>query len=222
MSMRKNFTHITAGVHDEISAVTTDEGRFYQSPKGRYPSVTTVTGWEKRKFFAEWRKNNRMESKRVLDRGNCLHESIEEYLKNEEQYLYEDCGMENKVMFDQIEPLLEKIDNIHALEVPLWSSTLRLAGRVDCVAEYNGKLSIIDFKGSTRAKEERNITNYFAQGCAYSIMWQERTKTPIDQVVILISSEDGIAQEFVKPVNRYVPVLKQMIEYYHKDNLQTV
>ena len=85
MSMRKNFTHITAGVHDEISAVTTDEGRFYQSPKGRYPSVTTVTGWEKRKFFAEWRKNNRMESKRVLDRGNCLHESIEEYLKNEEQ-----------------------------------------------------------------------------------------------------------------------------------------
>jgi genome maintenance exonuclease 1 len=130
--------------------------------------------------------------------------------------------MENKVMFDQIEPLLEKIDNIHALEVPLWSSTLRLAGRVDCVAEYNGKLSIIDFKGSTRAKEERNITNYFAQGCAYSIMWQERTKTPIDQVVILISSEDGIAQEFVKPVNRYVPVLKQMIEYYHKDNLQTV
>ena len=159
MGMRKNFTHITAGVHDEISAVTTDEGRFYQSPKGRYPSVTTVTGWEKRKFFAEWRKNNRMESKRVLDRGNCLHESIEEYLKNEEQYLYEDCGMENKVMFDQIEPLLEKIDNIHALEVPLWSSTLRLAGRVDCVAEYNGKLSIIDFKeASTQLRNTEIFT----------------------------------------------------------------
>ena len=220
--MRKNFTHITADVINEISAVTTDEGRFYESPEGRYPSVTTVTGWEKRKFFAKWRKNNRMESKRVLDRGNCLHESIEEYLNNEEQYLYEDCGIENKVMFDQIKPLLEKIDNIHALEVPLWSSTLKLAGRVDCVAEYDGKLSIIDFKGATRAKREKDINNYFAQGCAYSIMWQERTEIPINQIVILISSEDGISQEFVKPVNKYVPVLKQMIECYHKDNMQAV
>ncbi len=218
--MRKNFTHITADVLDEISAVTTDTGRFYESPEGRYPSVTTVTGWEKRKFFAKWRKNNRMESRRVLDRGNCLHESIEEYLNNEEQYLYEDCGIENKVLFDQIKPLLEKIDNIHALEVPLWSSTLKLAGRVDCVAEYNGKLSIIDFKGATRAKREKDINNYFAQGCAYSIMWQERTETPIDQIVILISSEDGIAQEFIKPVNNYVPILKQMIECYH--NMQAV
>jgi len=220
MSMRKNFTHITADVLDEISAVTTDTGRFYESPEGRYPSVTTVTGWEKRKFFAKWRKNNRIESRRVLDRGNCLHESIEEYLNNEEQYLYEDCGMENKVLFDQIKPLLEKIDNIHALEVPLWSSTLKLAGRVDCVAEYNGKLSIIDFKGATRAKREKDINNYFAQGCAYSIMWQERTEIPIDQIVILISSEDGIAQEFIKPVNNYVPILKQMIECYH--NMQAV
>jgi len=220
MSMRKNFTHITADVLDEISAVTTDTGRFYESPEGRYPSVTTVTGWEKRKFFAKWRKNNRIESRRVLDRGNCLHESIEEYLNNEEQYLYEDCGIENKVLFDQIKPLLEKIDNIHALEVPLWSSTLKLAGRVDCVAEYNGKLSIIDFKGATRAKREKDINNYFAQGCAYSIMWQERTEIPIDQIVILISSEDGIAQEFIKPVNNYVPILKQMIECYH--NMQAV
>jgi genome maintenance exonuclease 1 len=218
--MRKNFTHITADVLDEISAVTTDTGRFYESPEGRYPSVTTVTGWEKRKFFAKWRKNNRIESRRVLDRGNCLHESIEEYLNNEEQYLYEDCGIENKVLFDQIKPLLEKIDNIHALEVPLWSSTLKLAGRVDCVAEYNGKLSIIDFKGATRAKREKDINNYFAQGCAYSIMWQERTEIPIDQIVILISSEDGIAQEFIKPVNNYVPILKQMIECYH--NMQAV
>jgi genome maintenance exonuclease 1 len=110
---------------------------------------------------------------------------------------------------------LHRIDNVRAQEVPLWSHTLKLAGRVDCVAEFDGKLSIIDFKGSTRRKSPSNITNYFCQATAYSIMWNEMMGEEIDQIVILISSEDGANQVFVKKPVDYVRELHRALELYN-------
>jgi len=220
MHMQKKFTHIKPETEiKELRSFTDSDGvRYYDSPDGKYPSVTTVTGYEKRKFFAEWRRKNPEESKRVLKRGNELHSLIEDYLSNKDIEIMSNSPNVAS-LFMQMRDTLDKIDNIHALEVPLWSRTMALAGRVDCIAEYDGKLSVIDFKGSTRQKREEDIENYFLQGSAYAIMWREMTGVNIDQFVIMVSSENGIPCEVFtgKPYN-YVPKLYKTIKNYHGAN----
>ncbi len=218
--MQKKFTHVEASVPlAEFRSFTDSSGtRFYDSPDGKYPSVTTVTGFEKKAFFAEWRRKNPEESKRVLKRGNSLHQLIEDYLNNKEIDLMTQSPTVSS-LFMQMKETLDNIDNIYALEVPLWSSTMCLAGRVDCVAEYNGKLSIIDFKGSTNQKREADIENYFLQGTAYAIMWHERTKTPIDEFNIIVASENGMpCQVFTGNPVKYVPKLYKAVNNYHTAN----
>ena len=219
MNMQKKFTHQNM-IFEDIPAVSDSSGkRFYQTPEGnKYPSVTTVTGWEKQKFFKEWRKNNPKESKRVLSRGNDLHDLIERYLNNEDIDLLLESPVVSS-LFVQIKESLDKIDNIHALEVALWSDTLGLAGRVDCVAEYEGKLSVIDFKGSNRQKRLNDIENYMLQGTAYSIMWHERTGTPIREFYIIIAAENGFpCKVFTGDPIVYVPMLYETIEKYKIQN----
>jgi genome maintenance exonuclease 1 len=205
---------------EDIPVISDSTGkRFYQTPEGqKYPSVTTVTGWEKQNFFKEWRKKNPKESKRVLSRGNELHELIERYLNNENLDLLTQSPVVSS-LFVQMKESLDKIDNIHALEVPLWSDTLKLAGRVDCVAEYEGTLSIIDFKGSNRQKRLNDIENYMLQGTAYSIMWHERTGTPIQEFHIIVSAENGFPCKVFtgNPIN-YVPRLYEVIQKYNIQN----
>jgi genome maintenance exonuclease 1 len=127
---------------------------------------------------------------------------------------FDDASPLDRILFEQIKPELHKIDNIVAQEVPLYSSLLGLAGRVDCVADYDGKKSIIDFKGSTREKRKEDIDNYFMQATAYAIMFQERTGIKIDNIVILISSEDGAVQSFVDNPIKYTKKLFNCIENY--------
>jgi len=216
IEVNRKFNHVDHPIWDELTSVTSDAGRYYTNKDGmKFPSVTTVTGWDKREFFAEWRRKNPMESKRTLRRGNQLHDTIEKYLNNEEGYLTETDSDIPRLFYQMIEDL-GRIDNIVGLEKPLWSETLHLAGRVDCIAEFDGKLSIIDFKGSTRLKRESDIQNYFMQTTAYAIMFQERTKTPINQIVILISCDSGDTQVFVANPNNYVPQLLECLKNFWK------
>lgn len=212
----KRFTHINEQPFADLNTTNIDGKRFYQTPNGNYPSVTTVTGFKKSQFFAEWRRKNPKEAVRVTNRGNKLHSLIEDYLNNE----FDPQTDKNRVtpdtleLFLQIQPELNKIDNIHAQEVALFSDTLQLAGRVDCVGEYNGKLSIIDFKGSTRSKNREDIQNYFQQATAYAIMWQEMTGVVIENFAILVSCEDGEVQVFEGHPLQHVRALKEAIDYY--------
>tara|TARA_B100001094_G_scaffold325965_1_gene381264 strand:- start:612 stop:1274 length:663 start_codon:yes stop_codon:yes gene_type:complete len=219
MNMKcKTFTHIPPEyTFEDLTADTSDAGRFYDCPIGSLPSVTTVTGWEKNKFFAKWRRENPTEARRVTDRGNVLHAVIEDYLNNE--FDRSKCSDDVFELFMQLKPELDKIDNIQALEVPLWSEATMLAGRVDCVGEYNGKLSIIDFKGCTRAKTQKDVDNYFLQATAYAIAWQERTGKAIDRFSILMSCEDGITQVFEGNPVHHAKKLLEAIEKYHQANL---
>ena len=215
MDMKK-FKHVVLEeAFKDLNTVNKNGQRFYSTPEGHYPSVTTVTGWEKRQFFAKWRAENPKESRRVLDRGNKLHNLIEDYINNRVDD--KTTGGLNPFILDLfilLKPELDKIDNVYAQEVPLWSSTLELAGRVDCVGEYDGKLSIIDFKGSTRIKRKEDIQNYFMQATAYAIMWQEMTGQKIDNIVILIATEQGENQVFQDNPIRYVkPLLKSIRDY---------
>jgi genome maintenance exonuclease 1 len=180
-----------------------------------YPSVTTVVGWEKNKFFAKWREENPQESLRVTRRGTNFHKLMEDWLskgtleQRDETYLAL-----------QLQPYLKNFGRIWGQEVPLWSDLLRLAGRTDCISEYRGKLSVVDFKGSTKAKRIEDIENYFLQATAYAIMWQERTGMAVPQIVILISCEDGIVQEIIRNTNDYVPRLKMAIDHYDRTQKQ--
>lgn len=215
---RKKFHHIKSDYSFEpLKCVTTEQGRYYLSPDGhKYHSVTTVTGHKKKAFFAEWRRKNPQESQRVTVRGSNLHSLIEDYINNEE---LKAKGNES-LLFKQMLPLLNKIDNIHAQEVPLYSKLMGLAGRVDCIAEYDGTLSIIDFKGSTREKRRQDIDNYFQQATAYAIMWKEMTGVPINQIVILISSEDGTTQEIIdNPVNHVVNLRETILQFRDQPSL---
>ena len=139
------FNHEIVAIEDNLRTEEINGKRFYVAPDGnKYPSVTTITGWKKRAFFAEWRRKNPDESRRVLARGTHFHTIIENYILNDE--IAVEAGKQKRpgdyYMFTQIKEELDKITNIKSLETALWSSTLKMAGRVDCIAEYNGKLSV--------------------------------------------------------------------------------
>lgn len=227
----KKFKHINHGfVFEELEATTTEDGRTYRVPfyDGQYidyPSVTTVLGFDKKEFFEEWRKLgiNRRISKKAIDRGNIIHDSIENYLNNKED-AFDVENVDHKSILSIMKSSLNNIDNIRALEVPLYSHEMCIAGRVDCVAEYDGVLSIIDFKGSDKLKKEEWIENYFMQATAYSIMWQELTGQAIDDLVIIIGTETGICQVYKKKVSDYVPRLSRHLikydEYTQKESVE--
>lgn len=195
--------------------------RFYTTPEGySYPSVTTVVNHKKKAFFAEWRRKNPQDAKRVTSRGNKFHSCIESYLlnhhiENGEESLFPSFA--EQFLFQQIQPELDKINNIHLLESTLWSNMLKMAGRVDCVAEYDKKLSIIDFKTSGKEKKKEYIIEYFLQATAYAIMLKERYDVTCKNIVILISSEDGTTQVFEENPKTWVKELKQTIEDYWRE-----
>ena len=160
------------------------------------------SGKKKNQFFAQWRKNNPKEAIRTRNRGTKLHSLIENYVKNNPDFSVNQDPY-TLDLFNQLQTEIHKIDNIKAIEGFLWSKGLRLAGRVDCVAEYDGVLSIIDFKGSTKPKRKDDIHNYFLQATAYSEMWRERVGDKIQQIVILITCDDGTVQVFKENTGQY-------------------
>lgn len=222
----KSFLHVDSLIDttEELTEEYNEENmRFYRvgDTDAVYPSVTTVTGWEKRQFFEEWAKNPANAQKRdhAAKRGDQLHNTIEQYLSNNENFMDEMPDAQFRYLFRLIAPYLGNIDNIRALEVPLFSHKLRMAGRVDCIAEYEGVLSVIDFKGSTRIKRDSYITNYHLQTTAYAIMYEEMTGVSIQQYVILIATEEGVVQVVRGNPKDHVKALIEAIRKFHHDNI---
>ena len=214
-----DFKHLNIHNFPNLKAKTTEKGRRYFVEGNAYPSVTTVIGEMKKKSIIEWRRKVGEEeanaiSKRATTRGNKCHKLAEDYLSNKPLDRYRDDVL-SLGMFHQIRPYIDKINNIHALEESLYSHTLKLAGRVDCIAEYDNELAIIDFKTSTKYKREEWIQDYFSQETAYAIMFQELTGLKVKQLVTIIAVETGTPQVFVKKdILTYVPKLKEYIDYY--------
>lgn len=213
----KKFIHKPIVIDWSLEETYVNGSRFYKTPEGIFPSVTTVVGWEKQKFFSEWRNKNPQESKRVTSRGTKFHKLIENYLNNE-TIDFDNVHSSQKSLFSILKPEIDKIDNIVALETPLFSRTVGLAGRADCIAEYDGKLTIIDFKASTKEKREEDIDNYFAQATAYALMYQERTGIIVENFAILIACEDGLRQVFQGTPLKYVKHLSNLIKKYKEAN----
>jgi len=207
----------------DLNSETTDSGRKYVTPNGeRYPSVTTVLGELNKKAILEWRKRVGEEqankiSGRASRRGTKLHSLCEQYLLGDLSDMKRRSLMPlDKMMFNQLKSSLdENVNNIHCLEQALYSHKLRIAGRVDLIAEWNGELSVIDFKSSTKEKKEENIQNYFMQCTAYSEMFEEITGIEINKIVVAIATEEQVPQFFIKHKKHYLDKLVKHVEDYH-------
>jgi genome maintenance exonuclease 1 len=211
----------------EMKSLAVEEingSRYYISPNGiKLPSMTTVLGHFKKAQIIEWR--NRVGSKaadaisnRASVRGTKFHSLLESYLKNE-QNIFEDVMPDMRQAFTDVQSTIDKIDNIHYIEAPLYSEVLGVAGRTDVIGEYEQVPSIIDFKTSLREKREQWISNYFEQGTGYSLMYEELTGFQINQIVIIISV-DGLdhPQVFIKDRTDYIDSLMTKIEAYRKEH----
>ena len=214
----KTFTH-TPLLHQipEVYTETINKNRFYVTPEGnKYPSITTVLSGRAKEGINAWRERvGETAANRIMraasSRGTAVHELAENYLNNDELVNQEVLPL---FMFTQLKSELDNINNIVMQEGGLYSDNWGIAGRVDCIADYDGKLTVIDFKTSTKVKKEEWIENYFIQCTAYCEMYEERYGQAIDQIAILIVCEDGTVQTFVKDKKDYVPLLQPAIDEF--------
>jgi len=224
----KYYTHKPTKL-TELTTQTVNFKRFYETPDGKlYPSITTVLSTRNKKGLFEWRKRVGDEvanyvARTSAARGTAVHHMCEDYLNNfptewPDKWKEHEKKFLPFCLFKQLEnKVLQKIDNIRSQECALFSNKYRVAGRVDCIAEYDGKLSIIDFKTSTKERNDEWNENYYIQASAYAEMFEEQTGTPIEQIVILVVTEDGAVQEFVKEKYDYIPLLVESIDNFTKD-----
>ena len=214
-------------IHKEVdlpslSRKSIDGVRYYTVNNKPMVSITSVTSHFNKEIFVEWRKKvgddeaNRI-TKRATTRGTAVHELIESHLLNKD-VKYDKPGP--KMLFQQSKPKLKKINHIYALEKSLYSNELGVAGTVDCIAEYDGELSIIDFKTAAKPKPREWIENYFVQAVAYACMFYELTNIPVKKLVIFMTCENGeveIYEEYDKM--KYMKLLVQYIEKFVEDKL---
>jgi len=198
-----------------------DGKRYYVTPSGsKLPSVTTVVGAQKKQAIMEWRRRvgedvaNKI-SRQATSRGTNVHTLCEKYLNNEELGEMMPDAFE---MFKSLKPYLNRINNIHYQEVALWSEQLGLAGRVDCIGEFDGVLSVIDFKTSKKIKTVEQVEDYWWQTTAYALFYEEIVGIPINDLVIIMAVQDEKPILFKQKTQDHIVGLVKAIDYYHKNS----
>ena len=229
MAKKFNFIDLDKSKLPVTKGKKIDGFRFYDIDGKAYPSITTVLGIQKKAQLQEWRDKigenvANWEMGRAARRGKATHTLIEQYLKG---LTPSERGVLPLGLFRLIKPYVDQIDNIHCLETIMYSKELTIAGQVDCIAEYNGKLSVIDFKTANKERQESWIENYFMQTTAYAQMYEEIFGKKIEQIVILLASEDGSTQSFIQETKDYMtPLMKSIDDFYkyyeelNKDKIQ--
>jgi genome maintenance exonuclease 1 len=209
------FTHIECEL-PKLKRQNIDGARYYTVNGRPMVSITSVTSHWNKQIFVDWRKRigeaeaNRI-TRRATSRGTATHSLIENHLLNKE---VEFDKPSPKMLFLQAKETLKNINNIYALEESLYSEELGVAGTVDCIAEYNGELSIIDFKTAEKPKPRDWIENYFVQAAAYACMFFERTGIPVKKLVIIMTCENGevtVYEEYDK-----IKYMKKLVLYIQK------
>lgn len=213
----------------EMKTVTVDGKRHYVTPTGhKHPSATTVinSNSAKQKKLNEWKrrvgkKKAQQISTNASSKGNRYHKIVEDYLNNcLDLEVYKDTPLPI-LMYQASKSILDRINNIYLQEAALYSDTLGIAGRVDCIAEFDGVLSIIDFKTSNNYKEEDLIYDYYVQECAYGCMFLECYGLKVEQLVTIIACNDGTVQlKIKKPKKEYFLKLLEYINEYKNKNDQ--
>lgn len=215
--------------YDDLIAETLETGRTYNTPDGKkYPSITTILSILSEESIRKWRARvgeeeaNRV-STRASRRGTAVHEALEKYVNNVPWKELLDTQTPDVIQsITSVRDVLDKsLGKVYGQEIPLYSHHLKCAGRVDCVAEFNGQPSIIDYKTSKKLKPKKFIENYFCQEAAYAIMWEERTGMPITQLVTVIAVDAGndgmpCAQVVIEKRDNWTEMLMETIEKYEQ------
>ena len=215
------FNHVDIEL-PSLTRQTIDGVRYYDIPGGekkKFVSITSVTSFRNRKIFEDWRKRvgdveaNRI-TKKSTSRGTDMHTLTEYYLKNKDLPIVQPLA---DILFKIAKPELNKINNILALEKSLYSEVLGIAGTVDCIAEYDGELAVIDFKTSVKPKPEKWIEHYFVQAMAYGCMLYELTGITIKKLVIIMACENGECVVYEQnDKSKYINLLTEYIrEFVH-------
>ena len=218
------FKHVECDL-PALSRRNIDGVRYYTVEGRPMVSITSVTSHFNKEIFVEWRKRvgedeaNRI-TKRATARGTATHSLIEKYLFNKDVE-FDKPGP--KMLFQQAKKTLQSINNIYALEKSLYSLELGVAGTVDCIAEYNGELSIIDFKTAEKPKPRDWIENYFVQAAAYACMFYERTDIPVKKLVIIMTCANGEVQVYeeydkIKYMKLLITYIKKFVKEKTSEN----
>lgn len=225
MNVRFKHSPVDLGYKD-LNVENTPAGRCYITPAGdAYASITTILGSLGKESLHEWREAvGEAEADRICHhaatRGTAMHEIVERYLDNHEQWFKSTDMPHTRALFNSIRPILDRhIKEVILQECPLYSDTLRAAGRVDLVASFDGTLSIVDFKTSRRRKKSDGISNYFQQATAYALMFEERTGIKIDQIVIIMAVDDDPQPiVFIEKTKQFIkPLFNTIQTYYSQD-----
>ena len=215
------FNHIPINFQ-QAQLIEKDDARYYQTPKGDiFQSITTILQKtmpiEKQQSLQNWKEQEiaaeyiTRESSIV---GTQTHKLIEDYLNEIPQT--DEVRLLSVAHFNNLIPFLQKINDIHETELRLYSNIMNLAGTSDCIAKYDGELSIIDYKTKRSNQQEEWMSDHFIQGTAYSQMFKELTGIEVKQVVILVSSEKNTRMEFVKRTEDYKDLLTQRLNQFYE------
>lgn len=204
--------------HDvpKLQRIDSPAGRVYATPTGeKYPSVTSVVSLLTSHEIAKWRQRvGEQEASRISTkaskRGTSIHSLCEEFLLGKNPV----PSIIDHEMFKSLVPVIDNIDNIHCLETQLFSHHLQVAGTVDCIGEFEGKMSVIDFKTSSRPKSADMIDHYFMQTSAYAVMFEELTGIPVPNLVIIMGVDDHDPIVFKEKRNRWINDFKELRQQY--------
>ena len=217
------FNHVDLDL-PSLDRETIDGVRYYDIPgESKLVSITSITSWINREIFRSWRARVGNEeadkvTKAATSRGTDMHTLTENYLLNEELPTVQPLS---EFLFKQSKPQLDLIDNIHAIEKPLYSLRLGVAGTVDCIAEYEGELAVIDFKTSKKPKPRKWIDHYFVQCAAYACMLYEMKEIPVKKFVIIMSCENGEVKVYEERNKaKYIKLLSEYIGEFVNFKLQ--
>ena len=211
----------------ELNKKETNGIRLYHLPDGQWvPSITSVTSFYNRQTFIDWRKRVGIEeanriTKKATARGTDFHEATELYMLNKD-IDWDEFKPLTKFMFSHARPYLDKINNIHAIERTLYSEYLGLAGRVDCIGEYEGELAVIDFKTSEKIKPEAWLENYFVQETFYAAAYYELTGIPVKKHITIMVTPGGDVKVFDKRnKGDYIKLLVRYIKEFVSHNTRS-
>ena len=211
----------------ELNKKETNGIRLYHLPDGQWvPSITSVTSFYNRQTFIDWRKRVGIEeanriTKKATARGTDFHEAVEVYMRNKD-INWDEFKPATQFMFHHAKPYLDKINNIHAIERTLYSEYLGLAGRVDCIGEYEGELAVIDFKTSEKIKPEAWLENYFVQETFYAAAYYELTGIPVKKLITIMVTPGGDVKVFDKRnKGDYIKLLVRYIKEFVSHNTRS-
>jgi len=209
----------------EPTLLDREDGHWYQTKFDKiYPSISTIlsatSSEEKKNGLESWKENEPAHeyiTAQSQDIGTQSHKIIENYLSN--NLSLEEFDLLPIAHFNNLKPYLENISDVTCIEQRMYSDKLRVAGTSDLIAQYNGELSIIDYKTKRKPQRDEYMYEYYLQTTCYAQMFQEVTGKKINQVVILVSSEKNTRQEFIKTCDDYIKPVNERIEQYYLNHL---